>query len=151
MLMLMFCGRKITKTTANNKDKRHFFLIHWSTPAQGTIRTMLADALVGSGLKSFVGREHARHGLHQQLIEPLAIRSNVENGLFAETQCGVIVLGCSMLDEEQGGRDGKVEGGRWKMEGGRWKEADDVGIDEGLQIIVAVIVNLFWGKDGIDI
>ena len=58
----------------------------------------------------------------------------VEDAVATEAERRVVALGTGMLDEEQGGTDGDAGG---KMADGRRAVAsDDIGIEQGLQIVI---------------
>ena len=76
----------------------------------------------------------------QQLHIALGHGADVANGFFAEFEYGVVVVGSGMLDEEQGWADGALG-----------FAGHDVAVEEGLEIVVAVFLDVGGVEDGVDI
>ena len=102
---------------------------------------MAAAVGVVGGDEGAVGVEDVGDDGVEVRHERLGNGGDVVDGLFAQTEGGVVVVAAGMLDEEQAGTDGLAFGGG----------ADDVRVEEGLEIVVAMVLQTFWGEDGIDV
>ena len=98
-----------------------------------------AVAVVGGG-ETELGGEDGLGGLLEQGDEAVAVDGDVGDRLSADDERGIVVLGSGVLDEEQGRRDGLLP-----------VLADDVAVEEGLEVVVAVVGDLGGGEDGIDV
>ena len=65
---------------------------------------------------------------------------NICDRLTADDECGIIAFGTCMLDEKQ-------RRAYWLFP----FLADDVAVEEGLEVIIAVVGNLGWVEDCIDV
>ena len=100
-----------------------------SASAHAQIGARTAGLEVVGGTEGLVGREYLGNLFLQQSAEGVAVVGNVDDAFLAEAQRGVVVVLGGVLDVEQGGGDGVVA-----------LATDDVGIDEGLQVVVGVVV-----------
>jgi hypothetical protein len=111
-----------------------------SSFAEGGVGTGTAAVAVVGGHEAEVGREDGVNRLFEEGDETVAVDGDVGDGLAADDECGVIALGSSMLDEEQ----------QW-THGFCMMLADDMAVEEGLKVVVAVVGNLRGVEDGIDV
>lgn len=107
--------------------------------AQLPIRAVGASAAVGRGCEGEVGVEHLADHLAEQLGEALLVAGHIVDGVSAELQDGVVVVGSGMLYEEQGW-------GYWRC---RVLRAHYAAIEEGLQIVVAVVGQALLLENGV--
>ena len=104
------------------------------------VGTAGAAVAVGGGCERIVGIEDLGNLFVQEVDKLGGVGGDVGDGFAAEFQRGVVAFGSSVLDEEQGGGYGLIGG-----------LAHDVAVDEGLQVVVAVVLDVVGVEDGLDV
>ena len=108
--------------------------------AEGGVGTGTAAVTVIGGSEAEVGREDGVGSLFKEGDETVTVDGDVGDGITTDDKRGVIAIGSGMLDEEQRWRDGL-----------RLMLADDMAVEEGLEIIVTVVGNLGGIEDGLGV
>ena len=111
-----------------------------SSFAEGGVGTGTTAVAVVGGHEAEVGREDGVNRLFEEGDKTVAVNGDVGDGLAADDECGVVALGSGMLDDEQ-----------QRTHGFRMMLADDMAVEEGLKVVVAVVGNLRGVEDGIDV
>lgn len=111
-----------------------------SSYAEGGVGTRTAAVAVVGGDKWEVGIEDIGDGFFEALDEMVGVDGDVADGLSADDERGVVALGSGMLDEKQR-----------RTHGLSMFLTNDVTIEEGLEVVIAVVGNLGRVEDRIDI
>ena len=108
--------------------------------AEGGVGTEATAVAVIGGTERNSGVEDVGDGLTKQLDETVSVDSDVVDVFAANHERGIVIHIAGMLDEKHG----------WTYGLGSFL-ADDVAVEEGLEVIVAVIGNLGWIENGINV
>lgn len=119
---------------------RGIYLFGILSDTEGGIGTTAAAVSVVGGGEGKVVIVDVVDGLSEPFDEVLGVCGDVSDGFAADDERGIVALGTGMLDEEQGGAHGL-----------RLIQADDVAVEEGLKVVVAVVGNLGRVEDGVDV
>ena len=82
--------------------------------------------------------------------EGLGNDRDVVDGLFGETEGGVVVVNACMLDEKQRRAYLVIRTVHFQLST-LHRLADDITVEEGLEVVVAMVFQTLWVEDGIDI
>ena len=77
------------------------------------------------------------------------MNGDVVDWLTTKAQSRVVVFRSSMLDEDECRRDGSVRG--TEVDGWYAMCSDNVSIEQRLEVVVRMLVDVLWQKDGINI
>ena len=108
--------------------------------AEGGVGTGTAAVTVFGGCEAEIGREDSVGSLFKEGDETVSVDGNVGDGITTDDKRGVIAIGSGMLDEEQRWRDGL-----------RLMLADDMAVEEGLEIVDTVVGNLGGIEDSLNV
>ena len=108
--------------------------------AEGGVGTRTAAVAVVGGGEGKIGIEDIVDGILEELDEAIGVDRDIGDGLSADDQRGIVALGSGMLDEKQS-RTHRL--GMFLT--------NDITVEEGLEVIIAVVGNLGGVEDSIDI
>ena len=115
---------------------------------EGSVGTRTAAVVIVGGGEGNIGIEDVVDGLLEEFDKTVGVNGDIGDGLSADDERGVVALGSGMLDEKQSRTHGRVY--RWQFKLCSLLP-NDVTIEEGLEVVIAVVGNLGGIEDGINI